>query len=45
VALTATNESSAGYQHAWTVLAVTGVLAAVALLLGARSTVQSGSLK
>jgi EmrB/QacA subfamily drug resistance transporter len=45
VALTATNESIAGYQHAWTVLAVTGVLAAVALLLGARSTVQSGSLK
>jgi EmrB/QacA subfamily drug resistance transporter len=37
VALTATNESTAGYDHAWIVLAVTGVLAATALLLGART--------
>jgi EmrB/QacA subfamily drug resistance transporter len=45
VALTATNASTAGYDHAWIVLAVTGVLAATALLLGARSPVQSESLK
>ncbi len=45
VALTATNESIAGYDHAWIVLAVAGVLAATALLLGARSTVQPESLK
>jgi nitrate/nitrite transporter NarK len=45
VALTATNESTAGYDHAWMVLAVTGILAAIALLLGARTNIPSSSLK
>ena len=45
VALTATNESTAGYDHAWIVLAVTGILAATALLLGARTNIPSSSLK
>jgi EmrB/QacA subfamily drug resistance transporter len=35
VALTAMSESTAGYDHAWIVQAATGMLAAVALLIGA----------
>jgi hypothetical protein len=37
VALTATSESAAGYDHAWIAQAATGVLAAGALLGGART--------